>query len=184
MRVFAYFTMGALFAAAVWGQAVVEYSLGAAGSSGAAASAAGASKSIGSVFRSLSETIDKAGNVEKAGTVEKTGAVEKTGSAEKTGNKPAAVAGTPVSSQPKPPTRPAAGSKPFRPSEISEGLGRDELIERFGEPLMSITETNNSPLVERMWYGTTASDQIEIKLIGDKVVSVRPPPGKKQEAKN
>ena len=134
-----------------------------AGSSAAAAGVKGAGKSIGGVFQKLSETLDKSGSIEKAGSVEKPG------------SRPAVVAETSVSSQPKQPAKPVPGTKSVNPSEITEGLGRAELIERFGEPLLSLTQTTNSQIVERMWYRTTTSEKIEIKLIGGMVAATPPP---------
>jgi tetratricopeptide (TPR) repeat protein len=77
--------------------------------------------------------------------------------------------------------KPVPASKRIDPSQVTEGLDRAELIKRFGEPVLRFSERSNSQLVERLWYNTTMSDQLEIKLIGDKVASFRPPASKKQE---
>ena len=55
------------------------------------------------------------------------------------------------------------------------------MIKRYGEPVMRLTETSHSQLVETLWYQTTTDDQIEIKLSAGKVVSIRLPESKKQE---
>ena len=163
MRVFGYFSIVAFCAVAACGQTIVEHSVATAGASAAAAGVRGTGKSIGGAFRSLSETLDKAGT------------------AKENGNTPAPNAVAPLSGQSKRSTKPVPASKPIDPSQVTEGLDRAELIERFGEPVLRFSEKRNSQLVERLWYNTATSDQIEIKLIGDKVASVRPPANKKQE---
>ena len=156
------FSIGLFCAVAALGQTIVEHSAATAGASTAAAGAKGAGKSIGGVFRGLSETLDKAGTAKETGSTSATAAVA-----------------TP-SAPPKQTAKPAPASKPIDPSQVTEGLDRDELIARFGEPLLQLSEKKNSQLVERLWY-RTASDQVEIKLIGGKVASVRPPVSKKQD---
>jgi hypothetical protein len=68
--------------------------------------------------------------------------------------------------------------------QVTEGLDRGELIKRFGEPVLQFSERSNSQLVERLWYNPTTSGQLEIKMIGGKVASVRPPARKKQKAES
>lgn len=157
-----YFWIGVFCAVAAYGQAIVEYSAATAGASTAAAGAKGAGKAIGGVFRGLSETLDKAGSAKENGGTRATSTV------------------TTLSSPSKPTAKPVPASKPIDPSLVTEGLDRDELIARFGEPVLKLSETSSTQLVERLWYKTTASDRVEIKLIGGKVASVRPPASKKQ----
>jgi tetratricopeptide (TPR) repeat protein len=128
---------------------------GSAEASAASARVEGTGKSIGGVFRSLSETLDKAGT------------------AKENGNTPATKAVTTLSGRSKQPAKPVPARKRIDPSQVTEGLDRAELIRRFGEPVLRFSERSNSQLVERLWYNTTMSDQLEIKLIGDKVASVR-----------
>jgi hypothetical protein len=159
-----YFSIGVFCAVAAYGQTIVEHSAATAGASTAAAGGAkGAGKSIGGVFGSLSNTLDKAGTAKRAGSTASTSTV------------------ITLSSPSKPTAKPVPASKPIDPSQVTEGLDRDELIKRFGEPVLQLSESSNSQLTERLWYNTTASDQVEIKLIGGKVASVRPPAGKRQE---
>ena len=167
MRAFWYFSIGVFWAVAACGQAIVEHSVATAGSSAATAGVSGAGKSIGGVFRSLNETLDKAGGP---------------GTAKGNSNAPAPKAETtgyerakPSAKSVPPASKPVPISKPIDPSQVTVGLDRAELIERFGEPVLSFSETRNSQLVERLWYNTTTPDQLEIRLIGDKVASVRPP---------
>ena len=163
MRVFWYFSIGVFWAAAARGQTMVEHSAATAGASAAAAGVKGAGKSIGDVFRGLNETLKKAET------------------AKQDGNTPAATSVTTLSGQSKQSAKPVPASKPIDPSQVTEGLERGELIKRFGEPALQLSERSNSQLVERLWYNTTGSDQLEIKLIGGKVASVRPPASNKQE---
>jgi hypothetical protein len=162
MRVVGFFVIGAFVAAAACGQTAVEHAGATAGASAAAAGASGAGKSIGGVFRSLSDTLDKAGKATAGGS-------------------PPATSVTTVSAAPKQASRPAPVSKPVDPSQVTVGLYGVEVIKRFGEPVMRLTETSNSQLVETLWYKTTTDDQIEIKLSAGKVVSIRLPESKKQE---
>jgi len=171
MRAFWYFSTGVFWAVAACGQATVEHSLATAGSSAATAGVSGTGKAIGGVFRSLSETVDKAGVGKESGKPPATGAdIAPSGQVKQS----ARVAPT---SKPLPVSKPIPISKPVDPSQVTVGLDRAELIERFGEPVLSFSETRNSQLVERLWYNTTTPDQLEIRLIGDKVASVRPPAG-------
>src|SRR5258706_14711782 len=156
-----YFSIGVFCAVAAYGQTIVEHSAATAGASTAAAGAKGAGNSIGGVFRGLSETLDKAGTAKGNRTT------------------PGTVTVTTLSAPSKQTAKPVPASKPIDPSQVTEGLDREELIARFGEPLLQLSEKKNSQLIERLWY-STASDQVEIKLIGGKVASVRPPASKKQ----
>jgi hypothetical protein len=158
-----YFSIGVFCAVAVFGQTIVEYSVATSGASAAAAGAKGAGKSIGGIFRGLSETLDKAGTAKGSGST------------------PATATGTTLTAPSKRTAKPVAASKPIDPSQVTEGLDRDELIARFGEPVLQLSEKKNSQLVERLWYNTATSDQVEIKLIGGKVASFRPPASKKAD---
>jgi hypothetical protein len=171
MKVFWCFSIGVLWAVAAYGQAIVEHSLATAGASAAAGGVSGAGKSIGGVFRSLSETIDKAGTAKASGTTP----------AATPAPTPAPNGATALSGRSKPSAKPVPASKPVDPSEVTPGLDRAELIQRFGEPVLSFSERRHSQLVERLWYNTTGPDQLEIQLIGDKVASVRPPANRTQE---
>jgi hypothetical protein len=170
MKVFWCFSIGVLWAVAACGQAIVEHSLATAGASAAAGGVSGAGKSIGGVFRSVSETIDKAGTAKASGTTP----------AATLAAAPAPNGATAQSGRSKPSVKPVPASKPVDPSEVTPGLDRAELIQRFGEPVLSFSERRHSQLVERLWYNTTGPDQLEIQLIGDKVASVRPPANRKQ----
>jgi hypothetical protein len=171
MRAFWYFSIGVFWAVAACGQAIVEHSVATAGSSAATAGVSGTGKSIGGVFRSLNETLDKAGG---PGTAEGNGSTPAP-KAVTTGYERSRPSAKPVPASKPVPSKPVPISKPIDPSQVTVGLDRAELIQRFGEPVLSFSETRNSQLVERLWYNTTTPDQLEIRLIGDKVASVRPP---------
>jgi len=158
-----FFSIGVFCAAAAYGQTIVEHSAATAGASTAAAGAKGAGKSIGGVFSSLSETLDKARTAKGSAST------------------PATASVTTLSPPSKETAKPVPASKPIDPSQVTEGLDRDELIARFGDPVLQLSEKRNSQLIERLWYNTATPDQVEIKLIGGKVASVRPPASKKHE---
>ena len=164
-----YFSIGVFCAVAVFGQTIVEYSVATSGASAAAAGAKGAGKSIGGVFRGLSETLDKAGTAKGSGSTPATATATATATT------------TTLTAPSKRTAKPVTASKPIDPSQVTEGLDRDELIARFGEPVLQLSEKKNSQLVERLWYNTARSDQVEIKLIGGKVASFRPPASKKPD---
>ena len=145
------------WAVAAYGQTIVEHSLATAGASTAATGVKGAGKSIGGVFRSLTETLDKAGTAKENGKTPVTSAV------------------TTPPDRPKQIAKPVPASKPIDPSQVTEGLDEAEVIQRFGEPVLRFSETRNSHLVEKLWYNTTTSDQFEIRLIDGKVTPLHPP---------
>ena len=165
MSAFWYFSIGVFCAVAASAQAIVEHSVATAGTSAAAGGLKDTGKSIGVVFRGLSETVDKAGP------------------AKKSGNTPTKNSVTTRSGQSKQSVKPVPASPPIDPSQVTVGLDRAELIKRFGEPVLRFSERRNSQFVERFWYNTTTPDQVEIMLIGDKVASVRPPANTKQVTK-
>jgi len=162
MRAFWYFSIGVFCAVAASAQAIVEHSVATAGTSAAAGGLKDTGKSVGGVFRGLSETADKAGPGKRSG------------------NTPTKNSITTRSGQSKQLVKPVPASPPIDPSQVTKGLDRAELIQRFGEPVLRFSERRNSQLVERFWYNTTTPDQVEIMLIGDKVASVRPPTNTKQ----
>src|SRR5258705_3299670 len=125
MRIW-YFSIGVFCAVAAYGQTIVEYSAATAGASTAAAGAKGAGKSIGSVFSGLSATLDKAGTTRRTGSTAASSTV------------------ITLSNPSKPSAKPVPASKPIDPSQVTEGLDRAELIKRFGEPVLQLSETSGS----------------------------------------
>ena len=99
-----YFSIGVFCAVAAYGQTIVEHSAATAGASTAAAGAKGAGKSIGGVFRGLSETLDKAG------------------AAKGNGSAPAAATVTTLSAPSKPTAKPVPASNPIDPSQVTESM--------------------------------------------------------------
>lgn len=148
----------ALVSFAASGQALVEHSLITAASAAAGASATNAGKSTGGVFQNLGNLMDKAATVGKAGdhpTVTSEGVARSS-------------------------VRDLSGAEPtlkiVDPSAITPGLERDELLSRFGAPLVSTIDTTASRITETMWYATGRSTQVRIQLVGGKVASISPPP--------
>ena len=58
---------------------------------------------------------------------------------------------TTLSAPSKQTAKPLPATKPIDPLQVTEGLDRDELIARFGEPVLQLSEKKNSQLVERLW---------------------------------
>ena len=167
MKLFAFLLTTLLLAAAAQGQALVEYSIATAGASTAAAGGAkSVGGSIGGVFNNLNQILNQAGKSSGNGSKSV---------------RPASNASTILLPAPKQYEKPVP-VKPVNPADVATGLGRAELVERFGPPLVSTTDTTNSQLIERMWYPGTSSAEVEIKLIAGKVASILPPPGKEEKA--
>lgn len=168
MKLFSFLSATLLLAVAAQGQALVEYSIATAGASTAAAGGAkGVGSSIGGVFNNLNQILNQA--------------------AKSNGDGPksvrsASTASTIVLSAPKQYEKPVP-VKPVNPIDVAIGLERAELLERYGPPLVSTTDTTNSQLTERMWYPGTTAAEVEIKLTGGKVASILPPPGKVEAKK-
>jgi len=132
-----------------WGQAAVEYTVGAGASTGAAAGAKGAGQAVGGVFGALSKTLDQAPKAN--------------------GTTPAATspaAGTPAT------TAKAASivTKPIDPTYVTIGMERDEILNRFGEPATRTSQIRRSQMLDTFWY-KTEKDELIVSLIDGKVVS-------------
>src|SRR6516162_2960417 len=123
-----------LLAAAASGQAVVEHSLITAAAAAAGANAKGMGNSISGVLRGVNGTLDKATTPGKSES------------------KPTASINPPQSTQS---AKPLPVSKPVDPSQITEGLERAELIDRFVPPLLIWSAVIDSQFVETLWYNTT-----------------------------
>jgi hypothetical protein len=169
MKLFSVLSATLLLAVAAQGQALVEYSVATAGASTAAAGGAkGVGSSIGGVFNSLNQILNQA--------------AKSNGDGSKSVRSASTTPSTIVLSAPKQYEKPVP-VKPVNPVDVVVGLERAELLERYGPPLVSTTDTVNSQLTERMWYPGTTSAEVEIKLTGGKVASILPPPGKEEAKK-
>jgi hypothetical protein len=117
------------------GQSMVEYSLGTAHAASASAGLKAAGKAAANVLENASKTLDKA-----------------------------ATSTTIV--LPAQPSAEAAKPPAFRtpkPGEIPAGMEREELVRKFGEPVMKIASAG-----ETWWYGTGANT-VTVRLENGKV---------------
>jgi hypothetical protein len=171
MRGLWFFSISSFCLIPICAQAVVEHSAASAGATAAAGSMNGAGKSTGGIFRGLSETIDKARNAKQG----ETSAAHKRSPQPIQSQKPASAG------EPKQAFRRVSADAPLDPTQVTQGLDRNELMKRFGEPVMRLSEKNGSQLVESFWYNATTPGQIEIKLIDGKVAWVLPPLSEKAD---
>jgi hypothetical protein len=150
MKSLAFVLAGFACAAITWGQAAVEYSVGAGAATGAAAGAKGVGQSVGGVFGAVTQTLNQAG-------------------------KPAAPAAPSTSSSTvaaAAAARPAAlVSKPIDPSQLTVGMERDDVLSRFGEPATRTSQIRRSQMLDTFWYKTESKDELIVNLVDGKVVS-------------
>lgn len=137
-------------AAITWGQAAVETAVGAGASTGAAAGARGAGQAVGGVFGALSKTLDQA---PKAGASNSAAA--------------APMAGTPATAA----KAASVITKPIDPSQVTIGMERDEVLNRFGEPATRTSQIRRSQMLDTFWYKTDSKDELIVSLADGKVVS-------------
>jgi hypothetical protein len=149
MKFVAFFIVG--FACAAWGQATVETAVGAGASAGAAAGAKGAGQAVGGVFGAVSKVLDQAGKSEPGA--------------------PAAAAPSGASGAPGTVKTRSVAIKPIDPSQVTLGMDRDELLNRFGEPATRTMQIRRSQMIDTFWYNTTAKDELIISLTDGKVAS-------------
>ena len=137
-------------AAISWGQAAVETAVGAGASTGAAAGAKGAGQAVGGVFGALSKTLDQA---PKASGTNSTGS-------------------SPATSTPSTPAKAAAiVTKPIDPAQVTIGMERDEVLNRFGEPATRTSQIRRSQMMDTFWYKTESKDELIVSLTDGKVIS-------------
>jgi len=137
-------------AAISWGQAAVESAVGAGASTGAAAGAKGAEQAVGGVFGALSKTLEQA---PKPGTTN-------------------SVTPSPTSGTPATPAKAAAiVTKPIDPTQVTVGMERDEVLNRFGEPATRTSQIRRSQMMDTFWYKTESKDELIVSLTDGKVVS-------------
>jgi len=150
MKLLGFLVVGFACAAVTFGQAAVEYSVGAGAATGAAAGAKGAGQAVGGVFGALSRVANQA---------------------PKPGAPPAAASSTTAAT---PATAAKTGSvltKPIDPSQVTVGMDRNELLERFGEPATRTSQTRRSQMLDTFWYQTITKDELIVSLADGKVVS-------------
>lgn len=158
MKLFCPLSITLSCAAIAWPQAVVEHATAAAASSAGTAAASAAGKSIGTVFGSLSKTLDKAGKSDNTSA-----STSKTAPA-------VSAASIQVTTEPTTPT----AAKLVDPTQVTIGVDVEELIQRCGEPSMSITQMRDSQSVETYWYNGTHHEVLEVILRDGIVTSITP----------
>ena len=136
-------------AAITWGQAAVETAVGAGASSGAAAGAKGAGQAVGGVFGALSKTLDQAPKA--------------SGTTPAVASPAAATTATTAKAAP-------IVTKPIDPTQVTIGMERDEVLNRFGEPATRTSQIRRSQMMDTFWY-KTEKDELIVSLTDGKVVS-------------
>lgn len=148
--------------AAAWGQAMVEYGLGAAAAG--TAGAGGVGRGMSGIFNSLSKTLGTA-------TEGQTGAAATTQSTRTATSKAKAGAAQPAvtsaTALPAEPPKPAVVYED--PAGIAMGMGWDELLGRFGEPAMKVTSGAAS---ESLTY-ETKERSVDVEMRAGKVYSLK-----------
>jgi len=139
-------------AALSWGQAAVEYTVGAGAATGAAAGAKGAGQAVGGVFGAVTQTLNKANP--SAGPAAPATAVSSTTSVTPTTAKVASVS-----------------IKPIDPAQVTVGMDRNDLLARFGEPATRTSQIRRSQMLDTFWYPTIGKDELIVRLTDGKVVS-------------
>jgi len=143
MKLLGFLVVGFACAAVTFGQAAVEYSVGAGAATGAAAGAKGAGQSVGGVFGAVGQILNQA-------------------------PKP----GAPTSAEPGTAAKTySIPTKPIDPSQVAVGMDRNELLDRFGEPATRTSQTRRSQMLDTFWYSTITKDELIVSLTDGKVVS-------------
>ena len=137
-------------AAISWGQAAVENAVAAGASTGAAAGAKGAGQAVGGVFDALNKTLDQA---PKPGGTTSTTASPASGTTATSAN-PASIV-----------------TKPIDPAQVTIGMERDEVLNRFGEPATRTSQIRRAQMMDTFWYKTESKDELIVSLSNGKVVS-------------
>ena len=145
-----------LLPSALPAQAIVEHSV-ATGTTGAAAAAGkNAGKSIGAIFENLNKTMGKAGSETRSRETKK--------------------APQPAS----PATEPGLKSEVPDFGQITAGLDRREVIRKFGEPSMKVTNLQKTGLEETFWYMDRDKEPVVITFLEGKVIATSAPSNSEQ----
>jgi len=140
-------------AAALYGQAMVEYGINA-GRAGAAAGAAGAGRSSAKIFDKIGQSLAGAARADEKG---------KPGPAAPASAAPVA----PAAAAP----APAELATPPDLSALAVGMERVDLLKKVGKPSMSMSGMESSRLVETCWYRNGA-DSVTVILRDGKVAEI------------
>jgi hypothetical protein len=150
MKSLGFVLVWAACAAITWGQAAVESAVATGASTGAAAGAKGAGQAVGGVFGALSKTLEQA---------------PKPGGTSSVAASPAA--GTPATAA----KAASIVTKPIDPTQVTVGMERDEVLNRFGEPATRTSQIRRSQMLDTFWYKTESKDELIVGLADGKVVS-------------
>jgi len=150
MKLLGFLVVGFACTAVTFGQAAVEYSVGTGAATGAAAGAKGAGQAVGGVFGAVGQILNQAPKSGAPAAVASSTTATATGTAPKTGSIP---------------------TKPIDPSQVTVGMDRNELLERFGEPATRTSQTRRSQMLDTFWYQTITKDELIVSLADGKVVS-------------
>lgn len=170
IRIAASFT-GILLALVVWdgpaaGQAMVEYSLGAATAVGTAGAAKGVGKSVSGAFGALEKTLSQGQSITNTGS----SGVARPPAHSRTRRQPAAAPSEAIAPRmDAPPAQPAPGYED--PSQIPVGMAYEELLRRFGPPVLSFTSGPSSKTLSYLGKG----GPVQVELLEDKVSSAQKP---------
>jgi hypothetical protein len=136
-----------LLPSAVHAQAIVEHSVAAGATGTAAAASKNAGKSIGRIFENLNKTMGKAGVETRSRETKR----------------------PPQSASP----AAESGLKSEVPDlkQISAGVDRQEVIRKFGEPSMKVTNLQKTGLEETFWYMVKDQEPVVITFLEGKVVA-------------
>jgi hypothetical protein len=148
------------------GQAMVEYSLGAARAVGAAGAAKGLGKSVSGAFGALEKTLPQSQSITNTGS----SGLARPSAHSRTRRKPAAPRSEATATKmDAPPAQPARRYED--PSQIPVGMGYEELLGKFGPPVLEFTTGPSSKTLS--YLGKSGAVQIE--LVQDKVSSAQKP---------
>lgn len=146
---------------ALCGQAMVEYSLGV-GRSAAGAAAVGkkTARSTEAVFAGSAKGMDRAARAPRSAPA-----------------RPAPARGGRTDSRvhvlpPAPPKPLTPALPPPDPGQISSGLDRQDLLQRFGPPAMKTTKMEGPLVLETYWYMAAGRDAVVVTLRDGKVAAV------------
>jgi len=129
------------------GQAMVEYTLGVGRAAASAAGMKKAGEAAAKTFEKLGQTLEP-------------------------GGRPGAMVASSTSKIPVPPEAPKRLGPFLDPATITAGLTRNELLNRFGDPLMMTAGGRGSEAAEVWWYRSSAGEGIVLTLAEGKVATV------------
>jgi hypothetical protein len=163
----------------------VEHAVITGASAAGTSAASGAGKSIGGILSGVSKTLEKAQNVNAApptpapaSVARPSAPIPEPAAIPEPVASPDAVASPNAGKDTGKAVTPAAKAsvpKAFDPSQVSLGMGDEELIEKCGLPSMMTSQTKGAGFIESYWYTTASHVPFVVTLRDGKVVSFTPP---------